>query len=207
MTYLLYPRHRATFTLALAIVLISHTLNATSGTYTEGIYGLNNEVAQDTVFLEYEEFIDRALEQIGQLQAAQVSVSLAQNQVQQVRNQRFLPSLRMESEHGILPSVISPRGFPNNQIYLDPDATYDWDNWDFANRFRVIGVQPLFIWGAVDKAVKAAQFGVQSIEQQATATKQEIELQLHGLYFGYQLALEIERLLDVAIETMNTVER
>jgi hypothetical protein len=40
----------------------------------------------------------------------------------------------------------------------------------------------------VDKAVKAAQFGVQSIEQQATATKQEIELQLHGLYFGLSIS-------------------
>jgi hypothetical protein len=79
--------------------------------YTVAENGLSNEFAQDTMFLEYDEFIDLALEQIGQIKAEQVSVSLAQNQVQQVRNQRFLPSLRMESEHGILPSVISPRGF------------------------------------------------------------------------------------------------
>jgi outer membrane protein TolC len=207
MTHLLSPIYFGKSALVLVLVLFSHTLIAGSWLYTVAENGLSNEFAQDTMFLEYDEFIDLALEQIGQIKAAQVSVSLAQNQVQQVRNQRFLPSLRMESEHGILPSVISPRGFPSNQIYLDPDATYDWDKWDFANRFRVIGVQPLFIWGAVDKAVKAAQFGVQSIEQQETATKQEIELQLHGLYFGYQLALEIERLLDVAIETMDTVER
>ena len=189
------------------MVYFSHTISASSWTYINAIDGYYNDLAKDTVYLDYQEFIDRALEQIGQIKAAQVSVSLAQNQVQQARDQRILPSLRMESEHGILPSVVSPKGFPSNQIYLDPDATYDWENWDFANRFRVIGVQPLFIWGAVDKAVKAAQFGVQSVEQQSKATKQEIELQLHGLYFGYQLALEIERLLDVALETMDTVEK
>ena len=161
----------------------------------------------DTIYLEYQDFIDLSFEQIGQIKATQVSVALAQNQVQQVRDKRILPSLRMESEHGILPSVVSPRGYPDNQIYLDPDATYDWNNWDFANRFRVIGVQPLFIWGAVDKAVKAAQFGVQSVEQQSSATQQEVELQLHGLFYGYKLALEIERLLALAIETMDTVER
>ena len=142
--------------------------------------------------------------QLGQIKAAQVSVSLAQNQVQvQIKH---VPSLKMESEHGILPNVISQR-YPDNEIYLDPSTTYDWDNWDFANRFRVIGVQPLFIWGAVDKAVKAAQYGVQSVELQSSATQQEVELQLHGLYFGYKLALEIERLLELAIKTMDTVER
>ena len=56
-------------------------------------------------------------------------------------------------------------------------------------------------------AVEAAQYGVNAISQQRNATKDEIELQLHQLYYGYQLALEIERLLDLAIETMNTVER
>ena len=195
------------FAIIVVMVYFSHTLSATSWTYIKALDGFNNDLAKDTVYLDYHEFIDRGLEQIGQIKAAQVSISLAQNRVQQARDQRILPSLRMESEHGILPSVISPRGYPDNEIYLDPSATYDWDNWDFANRFRVIGVQPLFIWGAVDKAVKAAQFGVQSVEQQSSATQQEVELQLHGLYFSYKLALEIERLLELAIKTMDTVER
>ncbi len=207
MTHLLYPKYLGHCIIALSLVLFIHIISATSWAYTKALDSLYNEFARDTVYLGYNEFIDRALEQLGQTKAAQVSVSLAQNQVQEFRDQRFLPSVRMESEHGILPSVISPRGYPDNEIYLDPSATYDWDNWDFANRFRVIGVQPLFIWGAVDKAVKAAQFGVQSAEQQSLSTLQEVEFQLHGLYFGYKLALEIERLLELATKTMNTVER
>ena len=207
MTHLLRSKYLGNFFLPLSLVLFSHKISDTSWAYTETLVSLDNEFARDTVYLEYDGFIDRALEQLGQIKAAQVSVSLAQNQVQEFRDQRILPSLRMESEHGILPSVISPRGYPDNEIYLDPSATYDWDNWDFANRFRVIGVQPLFIWGAVDKAVKAAQFGVQSVEQQSSTTQQDVELQLHGLYFGYKLALEIERLLELAIKTMDTVER
>lgn len=161
----------------------------------------------DTVYLSYAEFLEQALKEVGQLQAAESNVKLAENQVQQVKDLKFIPSLSMTSEHGILPRVVSPNGLPDNQIYLDPDATYDWENWGFANRFRISGVQPLFIWGAVDKAVEAAQYGVNAISQQRNATKDEIELQLHQLYYGYQLALEIERLLDLAVETMNTVER
>ena len=124
------------FAIIVVMVYFSHTLSATSWTYIKALDGFNNDLAKDTVYLDYHEFIDRGLEQIGQIKAAQVSISLAQNQVQQARDQRILPSLRMESEHGILPSVVSPKGFPSNQIYLDPDATYDWENWDFANRFQ-----------------------------------------------------------------------
>ena len=147
MTHLLCPKYLGNCFILLSFVLFSHKINAISWAYTETLVSLDYEFARDTVYLEYDGFIDRALDQLGQIKAAQVSVSLAQNQVQEFRNRRILPSLRMESEHGILPSVISPRGYPDNEIYLDPSATYDWDNWDFANRFRVIGVQPLFIWG------------------------------------------------------------
>ena len=206
-TLLLFQKRFWITAVVLTLMCFAHSINATLWLTTEAEDSLVYVPSPDTIYLEYQDFIDLSFKQIGQIKATQVSVALAQNQVQQVRDKRILPSLRMESEHGILPSVVSPRGYPDNQIYLDPDATYDWNNWDFANRFRVIGVQPLFIWGAVDKAVKAAQFGVQSVEQQSSATQKEVELQLHGLFYGYKLALEIERLLALAIETMDTVER
>ena len=139
-------------------------------------------ISVDTVYLSYSEFVERALGEVGQLKAAETNVELAQNQLRQVKDLKFIPSLQMTTEHGILPRVVSPNGFPDNEIYLDPDATYDWENWGFANRFRISGVQPLFIWGAVDKAIQAAQFGVQAVTQQKNATREEIELQLHQLY-------------------------
>ena len=102
MKHLLCPNYFGKPALLLALLLLfSHTLIAGSWVYMVAEDGVYNEFAQDTMFLEYNEFIDLALVQIGQIKAAQLSVFLAQNQVQQVRDQRFLPSLRMESEHGI----------------------------------------------------------------------------------------------------------
>lgn len=183
-----------------------YVLGSSNSIQVMGQYS-KSTISVDTVYLSYSEFVERALGEVGQLKAAETNVELAQNQLRQVKDLKFIPSLQMTTEHGILPRVVSPNGFPDNEIYLDPDATYDWENWGFANRFRISGVQPLFIWGAVDKAIEAAQFGVQAVTQQKNATREEIELQLHQLYYGYQLAMEIERLLDLAIETMNTVER
>ena len=133
MTHLLCSKYLGNFFLALSLVLFSHKISATSWAYTETLVSLDNEFARDTVYLEYDGFIDRALEQLGQIKAAQVSVSLAQNQVQEFRDQRILPSLRMESEHGILPSVISPRGYPDNEIYLDKCHNIVKNNMSFSN--------------------------------------------------------------------------
>ena len=89
MTHLLSPIYFGKYALVLVLVLFSPTLIAGSWVYTVAENGLSYEFAQDTMFLEYDEFMDLALEQIGQIKAAQVSVSLAQNPVEQVRNQRF----------------------------------------------------------------------------------------------------------------------
>ena len=110
MTYLLCPKYLGICFIALSLVLFSHKSSAISWAYTETLVSLDNEFARDTVYLEYNGFIDRALDQLGQIKAAQVSVSLAQNQVQEFRDQRILPSLRMESEHGILPRLYLQEG-------------------------------------------------------------------------------------------------
>ena len=86
----------------------AHSINATLWLTTEAEDSLVYVPSPDTIYLEYQDFIDLSFEQIGQIKATQVSVALAQNQVQQVRDKRILPSLRMESEHGILPSCNFP---------------------------------------------------------------------------------------------------
>jgi hypothetical protein len=67
MTHLLCPIYFGKSALVLVLVLFSHTLIAGSWVYTVAENGLSNEFAQDTMFLEYDEFIDLALEQIGQI--------------------------------------------------------------------------------------------------------------------------------------------
>ena len=75
MTHLLCSKYLGNFFLALSLVLFSHKISATSWAYTETLVSLDNEFARDTVYLEYDGFIDHALEQLGQIKAAQVSLT------------------------------------------------------------------------------------------------------------------------------------
>ena len=77
MTHLLCPKYLGNCFIAF-FVLFSHKISAISWAYTETLVSLDYEFARDTVYLEYDGFIDRALDQLGQIKAAQVSVSLAQ---------------------------------------------------------------------------------------------------------------------------------
>lgn len=163
--------------------------------------------AQDTLSISLEEFLDKALQNAGQVKVAQVDVSLAENRKQLAKDQRFLPNLSFRSEHALVPGVTSPNGQPEESIYLDPDARNDWTNFGLFTRLRVSGVQPVYTWGAVGKAVDAAELGIKAMQQQTEATKEETKVLLNELYYSYVLALEIERLLTDAEDKMDQIER
>ncbi len=162
---------------------------------------------QDTLSIGVDEFLRIALENAGQLKVANNDIRLAENRRQQAVDQRFLPSLNFRSEHALVPGVSSPNGRPEESIYLDPDAINDWSKVGVFNRLRISGVQPVFTWGAVGKAVSAAELGIKAVQQQFDATRNEVELILSELYYGYVLALEIERLLRDAEDKMGEIER
>ena len=163
--------------------------------------------AQDTVRISYFDFIDKALQNSGQIKYVENKVDLAENRVQQAKDQRFLPSLNFRSEHAFVPGVSSPNGFDDESIYLDPDAINDWDKFGLFTRLRISGVQPVFIWGAVGKAINAAEKGVKATQQEVEADKAELEIRLFELYYSYVLALEIERLLKDAEDKISQIER
>lgn len=163
--------------------------------------------AQDTLSISFEHFLDIALDNAGQLKVAQTDLDLAKNRKKMAQDQRFLPNLEFRSEHAPVPGVTSPNGLDDYEVYLDPDAYNDWDKIGLYTRLRVSGVQPVFTWGAINKAVDAAELGVKAVEQQVEATKAELEIILHELYFSYTLAWEIERLLRDAEDKMGQIER
>ncbi len=164
-------------------------------------------MSQDTLRINFDQFLEIALENSGQMKVVGTKVDLAENRTQLAKDQRFLPSLNFRSEHAVVPGVFSPEGRPEEEIYLDPYAKNDWDNPGLFTRLRVEGVQPLFIWGAVNKAITAAKTGVKATEQEYEATRAELELRLHDLYYGYIFALEIERLLTDAEDKADQIGR
>ncbi len=164
-------------------------------------------LAQDTLKISFEEFVDKAIANSGQIDYEKSKVNLANNRVQQAKDQRILPKLSFQSEHSLVPGVTSPNNLPEEEIYLDPDAINDWDKVGVFTRLRVSGVQPVFTWGAINKAVNAAQIGVKAAQQEFQASKQDYELKLHQLYYSYVLALEIERLIKDADDKVGQIER
>ena len=163
--------------------------------------------AQDTLRISFEDFVIKALANSGQMDLVDNKIEIAKNRTQQAKDLRILPSLQFRSEHAFVPGVSSPNGFSEESIYLDPDAINDWNKFGLFTRLRVSGVQPVFTWGAVKKAISAAELGVKATEQEYNATQAEIELRLYELYHSYVFALEIERLLKDAEDVLNQIER
>lgn len=169
------------------------------------LIGISSVQAQDTLRINFEQFLEIALQNSGQMKLVGTKVDLAENRTQLAKDQRFLPSLNFRSEHAVVPGVSSPEGRPEEEIYLDPAAINDWGNPGLFTRFRIQGVQPIFMWGAINKAIEAAQTGVKATEQEYEATRAELELRLYDLYHSYIFALEIERLLNDAEDKVDQI--
>lgn len=161
-------------------------------------------MAQDTVEVSLETFIERGLENSGQLKYEEQSVDMAENQVTEAQSQRYLPTFELSTQHGLVPGVESDTDLPKDEYYLDPNLENDWENWAVFTRAEVRAVQPLFTWGALKNAVKAAKSAAVAARERFEKEKADYSLRLFELYQSYVLTSEILRLLE---EAENTIEK
>lgn len=165
-------------------------------------------VAQDTVKVSLVNFIEEGLENSGQIDFAKQAVNLAENKVNQVNSKRYLPTFELRTQHGLVPGVESEReDLDPNAYYLDPNLSNDWENWGIFTRAQITAIQPIFTWGALKNAVKAAKAAAIAAQEQFEMQKADIKLRLFGLYQSYLLTEEILRLLDEAQSKIDRVER
>lgn len=162
--------------------------------------------AQDTLRIGLQEFISLALENSGQVKYDRTEVDLANNRVDAAKALRILPNLDYASEHAFVPGVSGSGNFPDRLLYLDPEARNDWSKFGLFTRARITGVQPLFTWGALSKAIKAAKIATEAAEQNFLAKQANFEVQLFDLYYSYVLAIEIERLVIEAEDKIHQIE-
>lgn len=164
--------------------------------------------AQDTLSISLQQFIDRGLERSGQVDYLSNSVDLAENSARQARDQRILPRINLSTQHGLIPGVLSQRDdLTENEYYLDPNLSNNWEDWAIFTRAEVDAVQPIYTWGAISNAINATESAANAAKFRFEAEKSEIELQLFDLYYSYQLALEMERILNEAEDQLRQVER
>jgi len=159
-------------------------------------------VAQDTLKISLEEFIEMGLENSGQLSFEQQAVELAENRISSAKANRFLPSFDLRSLHGLVPGVesdsILPNGqpLPRDELFLDPDLENDFNDFGIFTRIDVNAVQPIYSWGAINKSISAARSGAIAAQKELSAKKSGLEIQLFELYQSYLLALETDRILQ-----------
>lgn len=163
--------------------------------------------AQDTLRIDFQTFLSKALNNSGQIDYERQEVELAENRLDQAKAQRILPSVDFSSQHGLVPGVKSNvPGLAEDEYYLDPNLRNDWDNWAIFTRFQLTAAQPLFTWGAINKAVDAARLGAEAAQYSFEAKKEDLEIRLFELYYSRVLAMEIERLLEEAQDKLDQIE-
>lgn len=171
-----------------------------------------NVNAQDTLRVSLSEFISIGMENSGQAAFERGAVDLAINRKDFARSQRILPRIELSTQHGVIPGVVSDSTLPNGQslprgqYYLDPNLSNDWEDWAIFTRAELTALQPIFTWGGINNAIKAAESAAKSAEYEFQAKEAEIEIQLFELYYSYLLALEISRILDEANSQLNQVD-
>lgn len=164
-------------------------------------------LAQDTLRIDFQTFLSKAINNSGQIDYERQEIELAENRLDQAKAQRILPSVDFNSQHGLVPGVKSDvPGLPEDEYYLDPNLRNDWENWAIFTRFQLTAVQPVFTWGAINKAVDAARLGAEAAQYSFEAKKEDLEIRLFELYYSRVLAMEIQRLLEEAQEKIEQIE-
>lgn len=163
--------------------------------------------AQDTLSIALPEFLERGISNSGQIAYESGKVDLAKNRVQTAKAQRIFPGLELNTQHGVVPGVESDRDdLGEGEYYLDPNLENDWNNWAVFTRAEISATQPVYTWGAISNAVRAAEAGAKAAQHEFSAVKAEAEIQLFDLYYSYLLAIEIARILEDANERLEQVE-
>ncbi len=163
--------------------------------------------AQDTLRYSLSEFIEAGLENSSLINAQKREIELAQNRVFRAQSQRILPRVNLNTAHGLIPGVTSPSGTPSNQLYLDPNLENDWENWAVFTQAEITALQPIYTWGAIGNAVKAAREGAEAVIHQVEAEKNAYKLQLAELYYSRLLSVELHRLISQAQRDLVDAEK
>jgi outer membrane protein TolC len=162
---------------------------------------------QDTLRLNLHEFIQKGLQESNQLRAQYSSVDLAATRVQEARASRILPNASANTAHGLVPGVKGTQGLPPGSLYLDPTLRNDWEDWAIFTRAEITAIQPLYTWGAITNAIKAAEAGARAAEASYDGELSQYEARLFELYYAKMLALELSRLVDRAGNDFRRAER
>lgn len=200
--------------LAASVLLVTlTTTNTTVAARGVGFMQAEPQAASDTVRISMVEFIRIGMDASGLNDVQLAEVETANLRVQQARANRILPRITLQTQHGLVPGVISDSvlsggaPLPPGQYYLDPNLTNDWTDWAIFTRAQIESIQPIWTWGAINTSIKAAEFAAVAAYEKFKAEQVKTERSLAELYLSYVFSLEVERLVQEAEDQIQQVDR
>ena len=157
-------------------------------------------VAQSTgqgIRMNLAQCIDRALMISPDVEQATLAVERMEARLSEAKYAGIVPQLRWTNIFGPAPGV---KGDPTEIKDLESDPS------DIGIFFRtqLDVIQPLYTWGKIGHAKKAAQYGVEAGVAGVVKKKSELVLQVKKIYYGMTLA---KALREVVIEGQENVQK
>lgn len=141
--------------------------------------------------------IDRALMVSPDIEQAALAVERLEARLSEARFAGIVPQLQWTNIFGPAPGVT---GDPDNIETIQNDLS----NIGIFSRTQIDLVQPLYTWGKISNAKKAARYGVEAGEAGVVKEKSELALQVKKLYYGLVLARQLR---EVVIEGQENVQK
>lgn len=130
-----------------------------------------------------EEFMSAAFENGTQLGEGNAQIALSKAR-EEVANSKAYPNIKAEIMGGPIP------GSSGNAL----KSHTEWDDWDVFGRGKIELTQPLYTFGAISWAKKAALSATAGEEKLLERDRWKLRTEVAELYFGYQLAFELTEL-------------
>lgn len=158
-------------------------------------------LANQPLHLTLEECIRRAQETSPQVRIARAEAARADAYRQEVQGYRILPGLELVNYTSIAPDLKGPAGRLEQM-----ETRNDWSRIGPFTRFQLKFTQPLFTFGKIENAMKAAQSLSEASQGGIELSTLEIATLVRQLYYGRTLTEELERIADEAEKTAKKAE-
>jgi len=144
--------------------------------------------ADQRIRMNLDQCLERALMVSPDVEQATLMVQRLEARRSEAKFAGIIPQLQWTNIFGPAPGV---KGDPNNIETIESDLS----DIGIFSRTQIDLVQPIYTWGKISNAKKAAQYGVEAGEAGVVKKKSELVLQVKKTYFGLVLAKELREVV------------
>jgi len=152
--------------------------------------------------------LERARTRHPDLGSQQARIDLAEAQRLRAKNGK-LPKGELTTVFGLVNGAQVgevPDGLPQElaPLFSEDDVNDVFNDLNFFLRTELRINQPIYGFGKIRHGIRAADAGIEAETAELARQIKEVELEVKRIYYGYQLTLEVERVLDDVEEAFTT---